>query len=86
MKVFELSRVSCAWIEAPFGPVFVAKTRKGVCRVSFRRSEDELLSDLERRSLLPRWRRKLRSGAAQLDEYFQGSAAGFDFPRSPVGH
>ncbi len=80
-KVFDPSRAFCAWVEAPFGPVFVAKTRKGVCRVSFRRSEDELLSDLERRALLPEMAPKeLDRERRELDEYFQGKRRRFDLP------
>lgn len=80
-KVFDPSRAFCAWVEAPFGPVFVAKTRKGVCRVSFRRSEDELLSDLERRALLPEMAPKeLERERRELDEYFQGKRRRFDLP------
>jgi len=81
MKAFEPSRALCAWVEAPFGPVFVAKTGKGVCRVSFRRSEDELLSDLERRSLLPGMApEKLDRERRELDEYFHGKRRRFDLP------
>jgi len=80
MKAFEPSRAYWAWVDAPFGPVFVAKTGKGVCRVSFR-SEDELLSELERRSLLPeKAPEKLDRERRELGEYFQGKRRRFELP------
>ncbi|HEY7697428.1 MAG TPA: methylated-DNA--[protein]-cysteine S-methyltransferase [Vicinamibacteria bacterium] len=81
MKALEPSRVLYTWVDAPFGAVFLARTTKGVCRVSFRRSEDELLSDLERRSLLPeRAPAKLERERRQLSEYFQGKRRRFELP------
>ena len=81
MKAFEPARAFCAWIDASFGPVFVAKTRKGVCLIGFRRSEDELLADLERRSLLPEMApEKLDRERHELGEYFQGKRRRFDVP------
>lgn len=81
MKVFEPSRAFCAWVEAPFGPVFLAKTGKGVCRVSFRRSEDELLSDLERGAILPEMApEELDRERRELEEYFRGKRRRFEFP------
>ncbi len=81
MKAFEPSRAFWAWVDAPFGPVFVAKTGKGVCRVSFRRSEDELLGDLERRSLLPEMApEKLDRERRELGEYFRGKRRRFELP------
>ncbi len=81
MKAFAPSRAYCAWVEAPFGPVFLARTQKGVCRVSFRKSEDELLSELESRSLLPEMApQKLERERRELSEYFQGKRRRFDLP------
>lgn len=81
MKALEPSRAFCAWVDAPFGPVFLAKTVKGICRVSFRRSEDELLSELERRSLLPEMAPgKLERERRELGEYFEGRRRRFDLP------
>jgi methylated-DNA-[protein]-cysteine S-methyltransferase len=81
MKAFEPSRAFCAWVDAPFGPVFVAKTEKGVCRLSFRRSEDELLGELERRSLLPEMApEKLHRERRELGEYFEGKRRRFEVP------
>ena len=81
MQALDPSRVYCAWIDAPFGDVFLARTEKGLCRVSFRRSEDELLSDLERRSLLPEMApEKLERERRELAEYFGGKRRAFDVP------
>lgn len=81
MKALEPSRALCAWIEAPFGPVFLARTEKGICRVSFRQGEDELLSDLERRSLLPEMApNELDRERRELEEYFGGKRRRFDLP------
>ena len=81
MRAFAPLRVRYAWIDGPFGRVFVARSQRGVCRVSFRRSEDVLLTDLERRGLLPeRARGELDSELRQLEEYFEGKRRRFRFP------
>jgi methylated-DNA-[protein]-cysteine S-methyltransferase len=80
-KVLEPSRAYCGWVDGPFGPVFLARTSKGVCRVSFRRSEDELLSELERRSLLPEMApERLEKERRQLSEYFARKRRRFEVP------
>ena len=53
MEAFASVRIFYEWIDAPFGKVFLAKTERGLCRVSFRRQEDDLVDDLEKRELLP---------------------------------
>lgn len=79
MKAFEPVRASCGWVDAPFGRVFLAKTSKGLCRLSFRRSEDALLSDLERRSILPEMAlAKLDHERRELEQYFEGKRRRFD--------
>ena len=81
MKALEPSRVYGAWVDAPFGDVFLARTEKGVCRISFRQSEDALLSDLEGRSLLPEMApRKLDRERRELAEYFRGKRREFEMP------
>lgn len=81
MKAFEPSRAFCAWVDAPFGPIFLAKTGKGICRLSFRRSEDELLAELEQRSLLPEMApEKLDRERRELGEYFEGRRRRFELP------
>jgi methylated-DNA-[protein]-cysteine S-methyltransferase len=81
MRALAPSRAFCAWVDGPFGPVFLAKTQKGICRVSFRKSEDELLSELERRSLLPEMAPdKLERERRELFEYFEGRRRRFHLP------
>jgi methylated-DNA-[protein]-cysteine S-methyltransferase len=80
-KRFASVRVSWGWVDAPFGPVFLARTTRGVCRLSFRQGEDALLSDLERRSLLPeRAPAVLDRERRQLEEYFAGARRRFEVP------
>jgi methylated-DNA-[protein]-cysteine S-methyltransferase len=81
MSALEPSRAYCGWTDAPFGRVFLARTEKGVCRVSFRQGEDELLSDLERRSLLPEMApAMLDRERRELAEYFDGKRREFEIP------
>lgn len=81
MEAFASMRVFYEWIDAPFGKVFLAKTERGLCWVSFRRKESDLVDDLEKRELLP------EKGAGQLDperrqfeEYFEGKRRHFELP------
>ena len=70
-------------IDTPVGPVHVALSPQGECRVSFRaRSPRTFLQDLERRFSLP-----VRAGGQrvagvlrQLGEYFQGKRKRFTCP------
>lgn len=79
MAAFSSVRVFYEWIDAPFGKVFLAKTDQGICRVSFRRPEDDLVDELERRELLPqRSSGHLDTVRRQFDEYFEGRRRSFD--------
>ena len=79
MAAFDSVRVFYDWIDAPFGKVFLAKTERGLCRVSFRRQEDELVDDLEKRELLPqKGGEQLDPERAQFEEYFDGKRREFD--------
>jgi O-6-methylguanine DNA methyltransferase len=81
MKAFDPMRAFCAWVDAPFGRVFLARTSKGLCRVTFRKGEDEILSDLEKRSLLPEMApEKVEKERKELAEYFEGKRQHFDVP------
>lgn len=81
MEAFSSVRVFYEWIDAPFGKVFLAKTDEGLCRVSFRREEDELVDDLERYELLPEKNAaELDVERRQLDEYFEGKRRRFELP------
>jgi len=80
-KAFDPVRAYYTWVDGPFGRVFIAKTDRGVCRVSFRKTEDELARGLECRGLLPeesdgQCERERR----QLGEYFDGTRTEFDAP------
>ena len=67
-------------VESPVGPLLVAATDRGLCRISFRPDPEEQLDRLAR-AFGPR---VLRSAAAvdaarrQLDEYFEGRRRGFE--------
>lgn len=79
MKAFDPVRAHCAWVEAPFGRVFLARTERGLCRVSFRKREDRLLSELESRALLPEMApSRLDRERRELEQYFRGRRRGFD--------
>ncbi len=81
MKAFASVRVFYEWIDAPFGKVFLAKTERGLCRVSFRRKEDDLVDDLEKRELLPeKGAGQLDRERCQFDEYFEGKRRHFELP------
>lgn len=81
MEALQSVRVVYDWLDAPFGKVFLAKTERGLCRVSFRRQEDELVDDLEKRELLPeKDDGELEPERRQLEEYFEGKRERFDLP------
>ena len=79
MEAFASVRIFYEWIDAPFGKVFLAKTERGLCRVSFRRKEEDLVDDLEKRELLPeKGAGQLDPERRQLDEYFEGKRRHFE--------
>lgn len=81
MSAFASARVFYEWIDGPFGKVFLAKTDRGLCRVSFRRGEEELVDDLEQRELLPeKSTGQLEPERRQFEEYFEGKRKHFDLP------
>jgi len=67
-------------VESAIGPLFLAATDRGLCRVAFQPEPDEYLDRLAR-AFGPR---VLRSGSSvdnarrQLDEYFAGTRHGFE--------
>jgi len=74
-------RAYCARVEGPFGPVFLARTERGLCRVGFRKSEQSFLRDLERREFLADFRPdKLTRESDQLEAYFDGRLKRFRMP------
>ena len=81
-------RAYCGWIDAPFGEVFLARTERGLCRVSFRKTERTLMEELEQRALLPELApSKLERERKQLSEYFGGKTPAVRFThRPPLGN
>lgn len=78
-----LADVTYATVEAPFGTMIAARTRKGLVRLSFpEESEDSVLEGLARR-VSPRIVREpasLDGLRRELEEYFAGRRRAFDSP------
>ena len=74
--------VAYALTDSPLGPLLVARTERGVCRLSFdadpERAEDELARAFGARLL--RVERAVDDVRRQLDEYFGGTRRRFDVP------
>jgi len=78
---FKERRAYCGLVEAPFGPLYLAKTERGVCRISFRRSERDFLRELEAHALLPQFDPpRVAREAEQLEDYFAGRSKRFHLP------
>jgi len=74
-------RANCGQVEGPFGTVFLAATEQGLCRVSFKRTEEDFLEELEERGLLPeRAPNKVAREVRELDAYFEGRRKSFKVP------
>jgi methylated-DNA-[protein]-cysteine S-methyltransferase len=75
--------VAYASAESPFGPLLLAKTRKGLVRVGLpNQDDDELLVDLAER-VSPRVLeapKELDEVRRELDLYFEGKLDSFDLP------
>ena len=81
MRSFDDVRTFCCSIDGPFGRLLIARTRQGVCRVSFRQNVDEFMSELEEHLLLPVLDPgKCDKERAQLSEYFDGKRKHFRLP------
>ena len=80
-KTFRERRAYCCRVDGPFGPVYLARTQRGVCRVSFRRTEDDFMRELERRELFPeRAASQLTREMRELEDYFSGRSKRFQVP------
>lgn len=78
-------RSYCGWVDGPMGKLFVARTDKGLCRVSFREREDDLLHELECCGSIPELdSQRVDIVRRQLDEYFEGKRKRFRLPLDPV--
>ena len=72
-RAFDEVRAACAWVDAPFGQLFLARTARGLCRLTFRCDEDAALAELERRRLLPEMApARLDRERRRLAAYFAG--------------
>ena len=81
MRKVDERRAFCSRVEGPFGPLLLARTPRGLCRVSFRRSEQSFVRELEQRELLPEFApAKLARETRQLERYFAGRLQRFDLP------
>jgi methylated-DNA-[protein]-cysteine S-methyltransferase len=81
MESFRDKRAYCGQLEGPFGTVFLAATERGLCRVSFKRTEEDFLAELERRALLPeRSPKKVAREVRELEAYFDGRCKYFKVP------
>jgi methylated-DNA-[protein]-cysteine S-methyltransferase len=74
-------RTWCCSVEGPWGPVYLARTRDGLCRVSFRRSEESFLNEMERHELLPELNpARMDEERRELEAYFAGRLKSFTVP------
>ena len=68
--------------DSPLGPLLVARTERGVCRISFdpepERAEDQLARTFGARLL--RVPRAVDDVRRELDDYFEGNRRAFDVP------
>jgi O-6-methylguanine DNA methyltransferase len=81
MNTIRDRRAFCCQVEGPFGPVYLARTERGLCRVSFKRTEEDFMRELERKELLPeRAPSKCSKEVRQLESYFKGERKDFRVP------
>jgi methylated-DNA-[protein]-cysteine S-methyltransferase len=68
-------------VEGPFGPIYLASTARGLCRVSFRTNDEEFAEQLFARGLLPEHdQHRIRKERAELSDYLAGRRKDFDLP------
>ena len=69
-------------VDSPIGPLLVAATPRGLCRISFRHDPEETLEELARThgSRILRSTEPLRGAKRELDAYFDGKRRVFDRP------
>lgn len=81
---------------APWGPVHLAASERGLAAVSLRQPEDAFLADVRKRlggrvagmddaDAPEAWRATLRRTIDELDEYFAGRRTAFDLPVDLAG-
>ena len=80
-KEFRERHAFIGHVEAPFGPVYLAATDRGLCRIGFRTNEREFANDLLGRGLLPEPdARRLNRERRELQEYLAGRRERFEVP------
>ncbi|MPZ22766.1 MAG: methylated-DNA--[protein]-cysteine S-methyltransferase [Dehalococcoidia bacterium] len=68
-------------VRAPWGDLWVAATDRGITRIEFRSSDDQMAALLERDGLIPeRATIELEALHRELDEYFSGRRTVFEIP------
>jgi len=67
------------WTDTPVGPLYLAASERGLCGISFRRTIDHFLRNIERRGFQPvHGPERVREAVEQLREYFAGKRRRFD--------
>lgn len=80
-KEFKERHAFIGHVEAPFGPVYLAATDRGLCRIGFRTNEREFANDLLDRGLFPEPdARRLSRERRELQEYLAGRRKRFEVP------
>jgi len=78
-------RSYCGWVDGPMGRLYVARTDKGLCRISFKEREDDFLYELECCGSIPELdAQRVDPIRRQLDEYFGGKRRRFRLALDPV--
>ena len=78
-KEFKERHAFIGHVEAPFGPVYLAATDRGLCRIGFRTNERKFANDLLSRGLLPELSaRRLQRERRELQEYLAGRRERFE--------
>ncbi|MFQ5789673.1 MAG: methylated-DNA--[protein]-cysteine S-methyltransferase [Acidobacteriota bacterium] len=81
LRSLEDRRAFCCRVDGPFGPVYVARTVRGLCRIAFCRTEREFLQKLEKSELLPEFDpARVAREVGQLRDYFSGRCKRFRLP------
>jgi methylated-DNA-[protein]-cysteine S-methyltransferase len=74
--------VAYDFVDSPVGPLFVATSKRGVCRISYdaepERELERLVRDFGLRVL--RSAKPIEAARRELDEYFEGRRRSFDLP------
>ena len=80
-KEFRERHAFIGHVAASFGPVYLAATERGLCRIGFRTNEKEFANDLLSRGLLPEAdARRLHRERRELQEYLAGRRERFEVP------